>query len=208
MVHVTTLDDAPERMPVDDFSYGIEVTGLDPASLNDALKAAIADAMADPLRMGTWISGLALAEQNVGLNMLRRLSGQEAVTPFAPAGPDKRFSEPEWTSNPMLAGIVEDYRVRSQAALSLVDSARLPEATRRKARFAMQLDARRVRSQQRAVAQSRRREGSDGHPGPQPAAGHAQLSGRRAKQRRVSAPGRRHRASSWARISPRRLGAS
>jgi polyhydroxyalkanoate synthase len=139
MVHVTTLDDAPERMPVDDFSYGIEVTGLDPASLNDALKAAIADAMADPLRMGTWISGLALAEQNVGLNMLRRLSGQEAVTPFAPAGPDKRFSEPEWTSNPMLAGIVEDYRVRSQAALSLVDSARLPEATRRKARFAMQL---------------------------------------------------------------------
>ncbi|HEY1656455.1 MAG TPA: alpha/beta fold hydrolase [Candidatus Tumulicola sp.] len=124
----------------EDLSYGIEISGLDPASLNDALKAVIADAMSDPLRMSTWISSFALAEQNVGLNMLRRLSGQDALTAFVPAAaPDKRFSEPEWTSNPLLAGIVEDYRVRSQAALSLVDSARLPEATRRKARFAMQL---------------------------------------------------------------------
>ena len=39
----------------------------------------------------------------------------------------------------MLAGIVEDYRVRTHAALQLVDSSRLPEATRHKARFAMQL---------------------------------------------------------------------
>ncbi|MGA8534163.1 MAG: alpha/beta fold hydrolase [Candidatus Tumulicola sp.] len=137
------VDGARDEVPLqaDDLSYGIDVTGLDPASLNDALKAVIADAMADPLRMSTWLSGFALAEQNVGLNMLRRLSGQEALTPFGqnPAAPDKRFSEPEWAANPLLAGIVEDYRVRSQAALALVDSARLPEATRRKARFAMQL---------------------------------------------------------------------
>ncbi|MEO6834902.1 MAG: alpha/beta fold hydrolase [Candidatus Tumulicola sp.] len=137
---MTALDEARnDPMPADDLSYGIDVTGLDPASLNDALKAVMAEAMADPLRMSTWIAGFALAEQNVGLNMLRRLSGQDAVMPFAPPAPDKRFSEPEWANNPILAGIVEDYRVRSQAALQLVDSARLPEATRRKARFAMQL---------------------------------------------------------------------
>jgi polyhydroxyalkanoate synthase subunit PhaC len=130
-------------MSPDDLSYGIDITGLDPASLNDALRAVMADAMSDPLRMGTWLSGLALAEQNVGLNMLRRLSGQDAVAPTgqeaAAAAVDKRFAEPEWSSNPVLAGIVEDYRARAQAALALVETSRLPEATRRKARFAMQL---------------------------------------------------------------------
>ncbi|MBV8721393.1 MAG: alpha/beta fold hydrolase [Candidatus Eremiobacteraeota bacterium] len=125
-------------MSPDDFSYGIDVTGLDPASLNDALRAVMADAMADPMRMSTWLSGFALAEQNVGLNMMRRLSGQEPLSPLG-SGSDKRFAEPEWTSNPLLAGIVEDYRIRTQAAMQLVDSARLPEATRKKARFAMQL---------------------------------------------------------------------
>jgi polyhydroxyalkanoate synthase len=128
----------PGMMSPDDLSYAIDVTGLDPASLNDALRAVFADAVNDPMRMGTWLSGFALAEQNVGLNMMRRLSGQEPVA--APdGGGDKRFSEPEWSSNPILAGIVEDYRVRTDAALQLVDSARLPDATRRKARFAMQL---------------------------------------------------------------------
>jgi polyhydroxyalkanoate synthase subunit PhaC len=129
-----TNDIAPEE-----FSYGIDVTGLDPASLTDALRAVIADAMADPMRMSTWLSGFALAEQNVGLNMMRRFSGQEPLAPLGASPGDKRFAEPEWANNPMLAGILEDYRVRTQAAFQLVDSARLPESTRRKARFAMQL---------------------------------------------------------------------
>ncbi|MBV8491094.1 MAG: poly-beta-hydroxybutyrate polymerase, partial [Candidatus Eremiobacteraeota bacterium] len=128
----------PGMMSPDDFSYAIDVTGLDPASLNDALRAVMADAMNDPMRMGTWLSGFALAEQNVGLNMMRRLSGQEPVNARDGNG-DKRFTEPEWASNPMLAGILEDYRVRSEAAMQLVETARLPEATRRKAKFAMQL---------------------------------------------------------------------
>src|SRR5215469_10485058 len=103
-------------MTPDDFSYGIDVTGLDPASLNDALRAVVADAVADPMRMSSWLSGFALAEQNVGLNMLRRLGGQEPLAPLGQgdAPPDKRFGEPEWSSNPLLAGIVEDYRVRCE----------------------------------------------------------------------------------------------
>ncbi len=39
----------------------------------------------------------------------------------------------------MLAGLVEDYKARTDAAMRLVDSSRLPEVTSRKARFAMQL---------------------------------------------------------------------
>ena len=125
-------------MPPEEFSYAIDVTGLDPASLGDALRAVFADAMADPLRLGTWLSSFAVAEQNVGMNMLRRLSGQPPLT-TPESSSDKRFNEPEWSSNPMLAAVVDDYRVRSQAAMQLVESARLPESTRRKARFAMQL---------------------------------------------------------------------
>ncbi len=81
------------------------------------------------------------------MNMLRRLGGQSDASPFDFAqgdksqgdASDKRFAEPEWRNNPILAGLVEDYRARTQAALQLVDSTRLPDATRRKARFAMQL---------------------------------------------------------------------
>jgi polyhydroxyalkanoate synthase subunit PhaC len=123
-------------MAPEELSYGIDVTGLDPASLTDALRAVIADVMMDPMRMSTWLTGFALAEQNVGLSMLRRLGGEAPAQGF---GNDKRFAEPEWSANPILAGLVEDYRARTQAALQLVDATRLPEATRRKARFAMQL---------------------------------------------------------------------
>ena len=59
----------------EEFSYGIDVTGLDPASLSDAVRAVITDVMMDPMRMSTWLTGFVLAEQNVGLNMLRRLGG-------------------------------------------------------------------------------------------------------------------------------------
>ncbi|HEY3675117.1 MAG TPA: alpha/beta fold hydrolase [Candidatus Tumulicola sp.] len=123
----------------DDLSYGIEMTGVDPASLGDALRDVMADIMSDPLRLSTWLSGFALAEQNVGLNMLRRFSGQEPVTSIAQDPSDKRFSDAEWKSNPVLAGVVEEFRIRSQAAMQLIDGSRVPEATRRKARFAMQL---------------------------------------------------------------------
>jgi polyhydroxyalkanoate synthase len=124
---------APEEL-----GYGIEMSGMDPASLNDALKAVMTDAMMDPMRIGTWMTSMMLAEQNAGMNMLRRLGGMEPIAPAAAAG-DKRFSEPEWTENPLLAGMVEDYRIRSEAALQLVETSRLPEMTKRKARFAVQL---------------------------------------------------------------------
>ncbi len=123
----------------DDLGYGIEMTGVDPASMGDALRDVMKDALSDPMRLSAWLSGFALAEQNVGLNMLRRFSGQEPIVTVAHDPSDKRFSEAEWRANPMLAGVVEEFRIRSQAAMALIDGARVPDATRRKARFAMQL---------------------------------------------------------------------
>ncbi len=125
---------APEEL-----GYGIDMAGVDPASLNDALKAVMTDAMMDPMRIGSWMTSLMLAEQNAGMNMLRRLGGMEPIAAIAPPSGDKRFSDPEWSENPLLAGMIEDYRIRSEAALQLVDTSRLPESTKRKARFAVQL---------------------------------------------------------------------
>ena len=120
----------------EDLQYGLDVTGLDPASLGDALRAVMADAMGDPARMALWMANLATQQQMAGMRMLQRLGGQD--TEAAPSG-DKRFADPAWTQNPMLAGVLDDYLSRSRAAMSLVETSRLPDATKRKARFAMQL---------------------------------------------------------------------
>jgi polyhydroxyalkanoate synthase len=126
-----------DKIAPEELKYGIDITGLDPASLSDAVRAVVADVMMDPIRMSTWLTGFVLAEQNVGLNMLRRLGGESPDG--SPFPGDKRFAEPAWRENPMLAGVLEDYKARTDATMSLIDSARLPESTRRKARFAMQL---------------------------------------------------------------------
>jgi polyhydroxyalkanoate synthase len=123
-------------IPPEDLRYGLDVTGLDPASLGDALRAVMTEVMSDPMRMSMWMTSMAVAEQGVGLNFLRRLSG-EAVDSGAAA--DKRFSDAGWGRNPLLAGMLDDYLVRSRAALDLVETSRLPEATKRKAKFAIQL---------------------------------------------------------------------
>ena len=49
-----------ERIAPEQLNYGIDATGLDPASLTDALRAVVADVMMDPLRMSTWLTGFAL----------------------------------------------------------------------------------------------------------------------------------------------------
>jgi hypothetical protein len=61
--------------PLEDFPYGMDLSGTDPGALNDALRAVTMDAMSDPLRVGTMMSSFMLAEQGVALNMLRRMQG-------------------------------------------------------------------------------------------------------------------------------------
>lgn len=121
----------------EEFAYGLDVAGLDMASLGESLRAVVADAMSDPARMTTWTAEVMLADQTIGLNFLRRFM-QEPVEPvIKPSSGDKRFNDAAWTHNPMLAGMLEGYLVRARAALKLVEGSRLPEATRRKAKFAL-----------------------------------------------------------------------
>ncbi len=126
-------------IPPEEFGYGLDVAGFDPASLGDAVRAVAADVMMNPTLLATWLAGLSIAEQTVGLNTLRRMNGETPDPVAAPLHGDKRFADPAWKSNPFLHGALEDYFVRSQAALQLVDASRLPETTRRKARFAIRM---------------------------------------------------------------------
>ncbi len=125
-------------VPIEEFSYGLDLSGADPASLNDALRAVTLDVMSDPLRMGTIMSGMMIAQQGVAMNALRRMQG-ENPPPAVDVQGDKRFSDPAWTSNPFLISMVEEYLVRRQYAQQVVESTRLPEGTKRKARFAMNM---------------------------------------------------------------------
>jgi len=121
----------------EEFAYGLDVAGLDMASLGEALRAVVADAMTDPARMTTWAADVVLADQTIGMNLLRRFM-QEPVSPVAtPASGDKRFIDVAWANNPLLAGMLEGYLMRARAALALVEGSRLPEPTRRKAKFAL-----------------------------------------------------------------------
>ncbi len=125
-------------LPPEELQYGLNVTGLDPVELGEALKAVMAEAMADPMRMTTWMTSLTLAQQSAGLNLLQRLSEPGNAAPAATNG-DKRFSDAGWQRNPFLSGMAESYLGYGNAAMALVDGSRLPEATRRKAKFAMQM---------------------------------------------------------------------
>jgi polyhydroxyalkanoate synthase len=126
-------------IPPEELNYGFDLAGVDPASLNDAVRAVVADVMMNPTLLTTWLAGLSIAEQTVGLNVLRRMAGENPEPAAAMPQDDKRFADAAWKSNPFLHGAVEEYFVRSQAAQQLVETSRLPEATRRKAGFAIKL---------------------------------------------------------------------
>jgi len=126
-------------VPLEELSYGFDLAGVDPAALMDALRAVTADLMSDPARLTSWLTGFTVSQQTVGLNTLRRLAGENPEPVAAPEPGDKRFADESWQSNPMLQAVVEEYLVRARALREMVDSSRLPEATKRKARFAAAL---------------------------------------------------------------------
>ena len=75
-------------VPLEEFSYGLDLSGADPASLNDALRAVTLDVMSDPIRMSTIVSGLMLAQQGVAMNALRRMQGDNPPPAVDVAGDD------------------------------------------------------------------------------------------------------------------------
>jgi polyhydroxyalkanoate synthase subunit PhaC len=69
----------------------------------------------------------------------RRLAGQEAMPAIAPSPRDKRFADPEWTSNQFFDFMMQLYLLTTQWAHDLVNNADgLDPHTRKKAEFYVQ----------------------------------------------------------------------
>ncbi len=92
--------------------------------------------VSDPSRMmeaQTRLWGNYLAIWN---SSLRKSVGEEAPDTMAPKTGDKRFADPEWTTNPMYDALKQLYLATSQWADDLVTEAEgVDEHTRHKARF-------------------------------------------------------------------------
>jgi polyhydroxyalkanoate synthase len=117
----------------------MDLSGSDPAALNDALRAVTLEVMSDPMRLGPLMTSLMMSQQAVAMNAMRRLQGETPEPVAKIAAGDKRFSDPAWTSNPLLMSTLEEYLVRREYTAQVVETSRLPEATKKKARFALSM---------------------------------------------------------------------
>jgi polyhydroxyalkanoate synthase len=122
--------------PVEDVTYGLGLSGADPASLYGALGEAALRVALQPTLLAQSIGELALDEASVALRFARGVLGADGE-PGEPR--DRRFSDRAWSENPFLRSAAESYLVASRWAERTLAAADLPERKERKARFALRL---------------------------------------------------------------------
>jgi polyhydroxyalkanoate synthase len=124
---------------IEDLSYGLDVAGLDPASLGQALGSAGVHVARKPdlcLRTG---AHLAWEQTQVAFGAARRVVTANGDPQAAPEPGDRRFADRAWRDNPWLDAALKSYLVTAKHARSLVENADLPATEARKARFALEL---------------------------------------------------------------------
>jgi len=124
-------------MEFEDFSYRALMAEVDPIGLGGALQAAALASIRDPMPTAQSLLGLAMTESRVGLNTLVRLGGGKPPPVSTPADGDRRFADPAWRENPLLAGLMEAYLSSTTWASDLLHSVELDDQTLRQARFAL-----------------------------------------------------------------------
>ncbi len=124
-------------MEFEDFSYRALMAEVDPIGLGGALQAAALASIRDPMPTAQSLLGLAMTESRVGLNTLVRLGGGKPLPVSTPADGDRRFADPAWRENPLLAGLMEAYLSSTTWASDLLHSVELDDQTLRQARFAL-----------------------------------------------------------------------
>jgi polyhydroxyalkanoate synthase len=125
--------------PVEDVTYGLGLTGADPASLYGALAEAALQVASRPTVLAQSLGELALDESAVALRFARGLLGADGEPEVAGAGRDRRFSDRAWAENPFLRSAAESYLAASRWAERTLVAAGLPARKERKARFALRL---------------------------------------------------------------------
>ena len=92
--------------------------------------------LTDPQRAVELQTRLGKAYLDLWASAVRRLAGEETAPVVAPASNDKRFSDPEWSSNQFYDFLKQAYLLGTQWANRLVsDAAELDPHTRQKAEF-------------------------------------------------------------------------
>jgi polyhydroxyalkanoate synthase len=123
--------------PVEDVTYGLGLSGADPAALYGALGEAALRVASQPAVLARSLGELALDEAAVGMRLVRGVLGADGGE--KPERGDRRFSDRAWSENPFLRSAAETYLVASRWAERTLGAADLPEHQERKARFALRL---------------------------------------------------------------------
>ncbi len=91
--------------------------------------------LADPKRTVELQTRLGKAYLDLWASAVRRLGGEETAPVAAPALGDKRFADPEWTSNQFFDFLKQAYLLGARWASQLVSDAELDPHTKHKAAF-------------------------------------------------------------------------
>jgi polyhydroxyalkanoate synthase len=121
----------------EDVKYGLDLAGVDPAALVDALVVAGAQAAREPEKTARAIGRATLDEASVFVDVVRHALGGDGSGGADDKPGDRRFADRAWSENPFLRWLAGTYLVSSASARGLVESLDLPEPKRRKARFAV-----------------------------------------------------------------------
>ena len=125
--------------PVEDVTYGLGLSGADPAALSAALAEAAWRVASQPAVLAQPLGELALDEGAVALRLARGLLGADGEEKLDAGAGDRRFSDRAWSENPFLRSAAESYLVASRWAERTLGAAGLPERKERKARFVLRL---------------------------------------------------------------------
>jgi polyhydroxyalkanoate synthase subunit PhaC len=124
---------------LEDLSYGLDLAGIDPASLGQALASAGFYAARRPDVVARNAAGLVFDQADVALGVARRLVSTNGEPQAQPEAGDRRFADRAWRDNPILDGLLQSYLAASRRARETLASADMPPQTARKAEYALEL---------------------------------------------------------------------
>jgi polyhydroxyalkanoate synthase len=124
---------------LEDLAYGLDLAGLDPASLGKSLAAAGFHAARKPEVVARTAAGLVLDQAEVALGVARRLASADGEPQARPEPGDRRFADRAWRDNPFLDGLLQSYLATARRAREAVEAAELPPDSARKAEYALEL---------------------------------------------------------------------
>ena len=125
--------------PLEELSYGMNLTGQDPAELTKSLFQLAAEIAQDPAELARSGAELAVAEAGLALEVSRLLLGSSEEPAIKPDPSDRRFKDPAWQESPWLRGVLGSYLLWARWWGQQMQASRLEGPARRKAAFALNL---------------------------------------------------------------------